>query len=122
MDEPGYTSVEEQVEYGLEAVAADRTVEVPLRDLLYVYKTLGELISFFHQPLHYPDLAAVEEFLGDRKRGAYHLFSECYYRRLRDVWPEDIAAALEEGGFSHPRSPYFYHPTDEAPLTDSNDD
>jgi len=92
-----YTSVEEEGAYGLQTVAEDRTVTVSARDLLYVYKTLGEFIAFFHQPLHYPDLEAVQEFIGTMKRGGLHLLAECYYEKLRDVWPDDIKAAIEEG-------------------------
>ena len=90
-----FTSIEEQVEYGLDTVAEERTVEVPLRDLLYVYQTLGELVRFFHQPLHYPDLEAVQRFLGEREVGALHLLEECYYHKLYDAWPKDIAEDLQ---------------------------
>ena len=110
--EKQYTSVEEQVEYGLDTVAEERIVEMPLRDLLYVYQTLGELIRFFHQPLHFPDLEAVKRFLGDRNNGAFHLLSECYYEKLYGVWPKDIDEAIREGGFDNPGLPYYYKPND----------
>lgn len=68
-----YTSVEEQVLYGLDRIDASRTVEVSLRDLVFVYKTIGELRRFFHQPLHYPSMIQIERFLGNKDHGAYHL-------------------------------------------------
>ena len=107
-----YTSVEEQVEYGLDMVEESRTVEVPLRDLLYVFKTLGEFVSFFHNPTHYPTMEHVEKFLGNSEVGALHLLGECYYTKLRDVWPEDIRTRIEEGHFDNPLPPDFFKPTD----------
>ena len=80
--EAGHTSVEEQVEYGLTGMDANRTVEVPLLDLLYVHQTLGEFIRFFHNPSHYPDLAAIERFLGNRNDGAFKLICDCYYQKI----------------------------------------
>ncbi len=104
----GYTSVEEQVTYGLDSIDPERKIEVSLRDLMFVYKTLGELISFFHQPLHYPDLQSVEKFLSVSEEGAFHLLSECYYRKLYDVWPDDIKRKWDESVFEHPQKPYFF--------------
>ena len=76
--EEQYTSVEEQVEHGLDSVDTSHVVEVPLQDLLYVYKTLGEFVSYFHQPLHYPSLEAVQRFIGNKDEGALHLLWESY--------------------------------------------
>ena len=106
-----YTSVEEQVEYGLDSVPEERTVEMSMRDLLFVSQTLGLFVNFFHQEQHYPNVEAVRRFLGNREAGAFHVLSESYYKRLRDVWPEDIAAAFAESRFDHPVQPYYYEPT-----------
>jgi hypothetical protein len=103
-----YTTVEEQVEYGLDSVAPERTVEVPLRDLLFAYQTLGLFVNFFHQRLHYPDVEAVHRFMGNSEAGAFHLLCEAYYHRLRDVWPEDICDGFDESRFDNPDSPYYY--------------
>ena len=109
-----YTTVEAQVEYGLDAISEERTLEVPLRDLLYVYKTLGEFVRFFHQPMHYPKLEHVNQFLGNVDEGAAHLLFECYYRKLYDVWPEDVKEMFNDSQLEHPIKPYYYEPTDEA--------
>jgi hypothetical protein len=105
-----YTTVEEQVEYGLDGIDPSRTVQVSLRDLVFVYKTIGELQRFFHQPLHYPSLVQVQRFVGNRDRGAYHLIAECYYQKLRDVFPPDIAAALAEDRLYPAEFPDYYDP------------
>lgn len=108
-----YTSVEEQVEFGLGSIDAERKVEVSLRDLMFVFKSLQEFASFFHQPTHYPTLEHVEKFLGDRNSGGFLLLQQCVYEKLRDVWPADIEHSLEEGDFYHPKPPYFYQPSEE---------
>lgn len=107
-----YTTVEGQVEYGLDTIMPERTVELPLRDLLFVYQTLGAFINFFHQQAHYPDIEAVHQFLGNKDAGAVHLLCESYYRRLGDVWPVDIAEGMEEGRFDNPMPPYYYQHDD----------
>ncbi len=89
--------IEDVVEFGLDQFDANCTIEIPLRDALYAFKAIGEFISFFHQPLNYPDVAAVEKFLGNVDQGALHVLWEVYYRRLRDVWPAAVAAAFDDG-------------------------
>ena len=108
-----YTSVEEQIEFGLDSVDADRTVEIPLRDLLYVFQTLGEYIRFFHNPSHYPNLEAVEEFLGNQESGAFKSLTECCYKRVGNVIPEDIVEQYDGGAFDNPSYPYYYELSDE---------
>lgn len=105
-----YTSVEEQVEYGLDTIPEDRMVSVPLRDLMYVFQTIGEFIRFFHQPLHYHSLDEVKTFLGNSNSGAFHLFKECYYHKMRDMIPPDIDASFDADVFDHPDPPYYYKP------------
>jgi len=89
--------VEKEVEFGLEHFANERTVEIPLRDALYAFKALGEFIAFFHQPDHWKSLADVEQFIGNKDAGALHVLWEAYYRRLRDVWPDDVQKAFDDG-------------------------
>ncbi len=115
-----YTSVEEQVSYGLNSIDPDRKIEVSARDLMFVFKSLQEFVSFFHQPMHYPTLEHVEKFLGDQESGAFHLLHECVYEKLRDIWPSDIAGQLQDGDFDHPKPPYFYQPGDKLFKPDQN--
>lgn len=110
MDE--YTTVEEQVAYGLDAISADRTIEVSLRDLFSVHQVIGEFVRFFHQPMHYPDIESVERFLGAADEGAVHLLFQCYYDTLRDIWPADVVEKIEGGIFDHPKPPYYFKAAD----------
>ena len=90
-------SIEEVVDYGLDQFDSDRTIEISLRGILYVFNVLGEFNRFFHQPTHYPNLESVEEFLGKKGQGAFHVLQKAYYEKLRDVWPEDVLKAIDDG-------------------------
>ena len=101
-------SIREIVEFGLSSIPEDRRVEVSLRDLFYVHQVLGELNSFFHQPMHYPNLKAVEAFLGSRgSGGAYEVLAEAYYARLRQMLPPEINEQLADAMFEHPAPPAY---------------
>jgi hypothetical protein len=69
-------TIRELVEYGLANASEARTVQVPLRDLLFVNQVMRELVRFLHQPAHYPGLATVENFLGTHGMGgAYEVMA-----------------------------------------------
>ena len=109
---PNYTTVKEQVEFGLDTITPDRMVSVRLRDLMYVHQTLSEYVRFFHQPQHYPELAAVERFLGTSDGdGAMGVLWEAFYRKLHDMLPPEIHQAFSDGvRFENPNPPYYYEP------------
>lgn len=108
-----YTTVEEQIEYGLETIEPGRQVELSLKDLMYIFQTIGEYISFFHQPLHYKRLEDVNKFLGTVDQGAFSALYKCYYDILRKYIPEDIEEALDDGErFDNPDPPYYYKEED----------
>jgi hypothetical protein len=109
-----HSTPKERVEFGLDTIPPDRMVTVPLRDLMFVHQTLAEFVQFFHQPLHYPDLAAIERFLGTRDSGdAMDVLCESVYKRMREMLPPDIHEAFGEGErFEHPLPPN-YHDSDD---------
>jgi hypothetical protein len=104
------TTIEDEVAFGLEEIDPSRRVEVPLRDLLFAYKLIGELYMFFRRPVNYPDLEALRKFIGDDGRGAQRLLREAYYQRLWRLWPEDITEALNDGSLQCPSHPPYYRP------------
>jgi hypothetical protein len=57
-----HPSVRDVVEYGLDRISPDRTVSVPVRELVRLFKSFEELNAFFHQPMHYPNMDAVHAF------------------------------------------------------------
>ena len=76
--------------------AINRTVEVSLDEVLRVFRTLEELQQFFHQPLHYPDIREVREFLGDVNGGAYRDIHDLYYGVVWNWLPADVRRKIEE--------------------------
>jgi hypothetical protein len=106
---PTAPSIREIVEYGLDAIPPDRRVEVNLRDLVFVFQTLGELNRFFHQPAHFSEVGALPLFLGGRgDGGGYEVLHEAYYAKVRGMLPADIEGLLEAGSLEHPEQPAYY--------------
>jgi hypothetical protein len=106
----GETTVEDQVACGLEQIDPNRTVQAPLRDLLFAYKLIGEVYMFFRRPVNYADLEALQRFIGDDSCGAQRLLREAYYQRLWGIWPADITEALNDHSLQCPIHPPYYRP------------
>ena len=89
-------------------------VEVSLRDLMFLHQTLAEFMCFFHQPMHYPNLKAVEQFLGTIDSGeAFGVLHEAIYKRFSKMLPDDIREAFDDGRrFEHPLTPAYYEPAE----------
>jgi len=109
-----YTSVEDQVLYGLESIDKDRKVEISLRDFVFIVKTIEELNRFFHQPMHYSSLEDVVKYLGNVDSGAYSLIHKMYYDILFKYLPGDIKDKMgwETNELVNPFPPYYFKPKD----------
>lgn len=105
-----YTSVEEQVLYGLHEIPEDRKVEISLRDLVFVVKSIEEFNRFFHQPMHYTSLDDVIKYMGNVDSGAYSLIHKMYHGMLWKYLPIDIKnkMGLETNELVNPNPPYYY--------------
>ena len=100
-----HPTVRECVEFGLDTIPEERTITVSLRELLFVHQTLTELNQFFHQRMHYPDLAAVHAFLGTLgSGGGCEVLSEALYGKLGGMLPDDLNDLFDEGAFEHPEA------------------
>jgi hypothetical protein len=86
---------EERVSAGLGSIDPSSKVEVSVRDLMFVHQVLGELVSFFHQPDHYPTIEHLNRFLGTVETGAYSLLSEAYYKRCGPMLPPEIDERID---------------------------
>jgi hypothetical protein len=75
--------------------AMNRTVEVSLDEVLRVFHTLENLQQFFHQPLHYPDIREVREFLGNANGGANKDIHDLYYGVVWNWLPADVQQEIE---------------------------
>lgn len=89
--------VEERVNFGIDRFDPDRKISLPLQDALFVFKTLQEYVRFFHQPLNWPSIEDVREFVGTTRHGALRPLFESYYDRMYDVWPPDVSEAIDQG-------------------------
>lgn len=83
--------IENQVLCGLNSINKNLTVEVNLKQLLLVYKTMEELISFFHQPDCYPTINDVQKYMGNKESGMYSILSRIYYQEFDKMLPDDVS-------------------------------
>ena len=102
-------TIKELVEFGLSDIPENRTVSVSVRDLVYVHQVLGEFNQFFHQPMHYPTLESVKDFISG-SGGGYEVLREALYTRLGNMLPEDIQAKLDDGSFDSDKIPKYFQP------------
>jgi len=98
------------IEYGLDSIDPNEKIEINLKDFIHIYKTFEEFNRFFHQPLHYPELKNVEEYLGNKERGAYSIISKMYYKVLDKYVQGELKVRLEDedGKLINPNFPYYY--------------
>ena len=93
------------VEFGLDSVSSSEKVEMPLKDLLYVFQTLQEYQRFFHQRLHYPTVEDIHKFL---ESGGYETLKQSIHSKLRDVFPDYVEEMFNNGQFDSDESPYYF--------------
>ncbi len=110
--------INEQIEFGLDTIDPNRTVEIKLKDLMLIYKTFEELNRFFHQPMHYPTMEEINTFLGSKDVGAFSIISKIYYRVLNKYIPKNIMEKVEEDFFSPENSPYYYRVKNDENIDD----
>lgn len=105
-----YAKTKEIVEYGLDKIPNEKTIEINLRDFMYISRTLEEFMRFFHQPDHYPTIEDVREFLGTkRSNDGFKVLSNAIYQKLYKVEkPIELEKMIEEDIFEHPLFPKYY--------------
>lgn len=115
MSQKTYTkNIFEYATFGInENIDADATVEVSLRDLVFVAQTLQEFVQYFHNEDHYPTIEDVREYLGDKENNrAYHLLSVANYEVMRRMLPKLLDELHDEGALESPESPFYFKPND----------
>ena len=103
-----YPSINSIVEYGLDSIDPTLTLQVNLKELLYIYKAVEELNRYFHQPGHFKKIEDLKKYLGDRNEGAYAIISNIYYKIFENMLPSDIKDIVENDDFHHPDFPFYY--------------
>jgi len=102
-------NLEEIATFGFEAIDPKETVEVNLKDLMYVFSTLQEFQQFFHQKLHYQTLEDVQKFMGTVKgQSAHKLLSTSIHDKMVKMLPEKIADLYDDGHFDSPNLPFYF--------------
>ena len=106
-----YTNnLEEITTYGFETIDPNETVEVNLKDLMYVFSTLQEYQRFFHQPMHIQSLEDVKEFMGTIKdKGGYNILHTSIHKKMVNMLPAHIDSKYDEGVFESPIMPFYYN-------------
>lgn len=99
--------IENQIFYGLDSIDENRTVEVNLKSLLLIYKTIGELISFFHQEGHYRNIEDINKYLGHKKKGMFAILSKINYEDYEKLLPQEVKDILESDDFHSPILQYY---------------
>ncbi len=116
--------INEQIEFGLNTINPNKTVEIKLKDLIYIYKTFEEFNRFFHQPMHYPTIQDINIYLGDKDYGAYSIISEMYYHILDKYIPKEIMDNWGEENcpFDIDKYPYYYKVRNDENIDDGTID
>jgi len=70
-----------------------RTIKVNLDEAREVFLLLEEFQQFFHQPMHYENIAQVNEFL---EKGAFDRLCRAYYDVTWNWLPEDVQKEIED--------------------------
>jgi hypothetical protein len=112
--------INQQIEFGLDSIDSNKTVEIKLKDLMLIYKTFEEFNRFFHQPMHYSAIEDLETFIGDKEFGAYSIISRIYYNVLCQYLPREIEQLLgeENDPFENPQSPFYQRVQSDQSIDD----
>jgi hypothetical protein len=101
-------TIEELVNYGLENIDTNENVSVPLRDLVFLYKTIEELVRFFHNPMHYPSLEEVKQYFGDKDEGMFSVLCKIRNETIYKMLPEKVHKMIDDGLLSSNEYPFYY--------------
>lgn len=112
--------INQQIEFGLDSIDSEKTVEIKLKDLMLIYKTFEELNRFFHQPMHYSTIEDLENFIGNKEFGAYSIISRIYYNVLCQYLPREIEQLFgeENDPFENPQSPFYQRVKNDLNIDD----
>ena len=73
-------------------------VEVDLEEVKRIYLLMEELVSFFHQPMHYDTPEKLHAFLGGAgsSDGAFKKISNAYYETVWNWLPDEVQRQIVE--------------------------
>ena len=92
-----------------ENIDPSATVEVKLRDLVFVAQTLQEFVQYFHNRDHYPAIEDIHAYLGNWKsKGAYELLSMANHDVMGRMLPKSLKDLYDAGAFDSPEMPFYF--------------
>ena len=102
--------IKDIIEYGLNNISDKEKITMSLKDFLYIRRVLEEYMRYLHNPDHYPDIKAIQNFLGDiSSGGGFECLSTAIYKKVYKVdLPSKIEKMIDDGVFEHPLYPSYY--------------
>ena len=105
-----YADIKDIIEYGLNNISDKEKITMSLKDFLYIRRVLEEYMRYLHNPDHYPDIEAIQNFLGNTSSGGgFECLSTAIYKKVYKVdLPSKIEKMIDDGVFEHPLYPSYY--------------
>ncbi len=105
-----YADIKDIVEYGIEHISDKEKITMSLKDFVYIRRVLEEYMRFLHNPDHYPNMEAIQFFLGDiSSGGGFECLSTAIYDKIYKVdLPNEVVKMFDDGAFEHPLYPRYY--------------
>lgn len=105
-----YADIKSIVEYGLDNISDKEKITMSLKDFLYIRRVLEEYMRYLHNPDHYPDIEAIQNFGSDiSSGGGFECLSTAIYKKVYKVdLSEKIEKMIDDGAFEHHLYPSYY--------------
>jgi hypothetical protein len=79
-----------QIQKRIASISEDETIEISIKQLLFVYKAIEEWRGYFHNETHYPTLEEVKKYIGNKDKGMYSVLDYIYFKIFDNVFSEDM--------------------------------
>lgn len=83
------------IEDQLKSISETETIEVNLKQLLFIYKAIEDWRGYFHNENHYPTIEEVKKFVGNKNKGMYSVLNHIYMDIFGEILPKDVEDRLE---------------------------
>lgn len=92
INSPSVRKIEEQ----LSSISTDESIEVNLKDLLFIYMSIEEFRKYLHNEDHYPSLDTIKAYIGNRTTGMYSVLDHIYINIFGVMLPKEIEKRLDD--------------------------
>lgn len=101
------TQVKSQIEFGLDRIDENEAVEVNLKQLLLICKTLQELERFFYNRDHYQTIEQVYQYMGSNRKGVLAMLHHTNSNAISAMLPASAWTLLQSESLRNPDLPYY---------------